>query len=105
MNATVKRNARGKWNVMVGDVVVSMKKNKRDAQALARDLARPVRSLTRPAMTLTLVDPTGRLRIRTPRRSCPIRRTSSINYAGHIRRRRFIGSAFIFCARILCVAR
>jgi hypothetical protein len=46
------------------------------------------------ATSLTLTDLTARLRTLTPRRSCRTRRRSSSNTAGHIRRRRFTGSAF-----------
>jgi hypothetical protein len=59
MNATVKRIAHGKWQVMVGDVVVSMKKNKSDAQALARDLASPGSFLDTTSDDIDLGGPDG----------------------------------------------
>ena len=41
MNATIKRIAPGKWNVMVGEKLIRIKETEKEAQDLVRDLARP----------------------------------------------------------------
>ena len=41
MEATIKRIAHGKWNVLFGDKVMGTKKTKLEAQELAGILARP----------------------------------------------------------------
>jgi hypothetical protein len=57
------------------------------------------------ATSLTLTNLTAPLRTLTTRRSCPTRSRSSSNTAGHIRRRRFTGSAFFLYSRISCASR
>ena len=41
MHATIKRNARGKWNVMVGEKLIRSMDTEKEAQDLVRVLARP----------------------------------------------------------------